>query len=274
MANTLNEILYEPTFSWRRIAHRATRFVRANPLLTAVVTVGWWILPNPLLVPLPGAGGAVPPPPAGAFAVQALAAAVVWLITATALRAGFARFVHARSDDEASAIAVAPPAARSDLSRRLVRFALAMGRIWLAIVLVAGVTLFLLGLMILPATRVDGEALFSGLVAPIVVGLVVAVIRSAGAPGLEAVIQHNESVRDAFRRGRMLFRERRFHVFLLILAAHLFYALEPLATGIAPGTPILLETARVVAAVVRSGGLLLLLSWYHEARLCTDEELE
>ncbi len=273
MASTLNEMLYEPTFSWRRIAHRATRFVRANPLLTAVVTVGWWVLPNPLLVPLPGAGGAVPPPP-GAFAVQALAAAVVWLITATALRAGFARFVHARSDDEASAIAVAPPAARSDLSRRLVRFALAVARIWLAIVLVAGIALFLLGLMILPATRIDGEALFSGVVAPAVFGLVVVVIRSACAPGLEAVIQHNESVRNAFRRGRQLFRERRFHVFLLILAAHLFYALEPLASGIAPATPILLEIVRVIAAVVRSGGLILLLSWYYEARLCTDAELE
>ncbi len=274
MSNTLNEIFNDPTFSWQRIIHRCSRFVRANPLLTAVVTVGWWVLPNPLLVPLPGAAGTAPAPPVGAFSAQLLATAIVWLVTATALRVGFASFVHAAAEDEASGIAVAPLSTRSDLVRLLGRFVLGMARIWIVIVIVGGVALFLLGLMILPATRVDGEMLFSGLVAPVVVGVVVAVTRSACAPGLEAIVQHNEGVRDAFRRGRILFRERRFHVFLLVLAAHIFYVVEPLVTGITPENPIALEAARIVAAVVRSGGLLLLLSWYHEARLCTGEELE
>lgn len=274
MSSTVEEILYVPAFSWRRICNRAAAFVRANPLLVAVVTVGWWVLPNPLLVPLPGAAGPVSAPPVGIFAAQTLAAAIVWLITATVLRAGFARFLHERTDDEAHAIAVPPPATRSDFSRRIVRFALAIARIWVVIAAIAGVALVLLGLMILPATRVDGEALFSGIVAPIVIALVVAVIRSVCAPGLEAVIQHNETVREAFRRGRPLFRERRFHVFLLVLGAHLFYVFEPLASGIGSGAPSFLEVGRVVGAIVRSGGLLLLLSWYYEARLCTDEELE
>ena len=271
MPRSIDEIVKDGEFQWKRVFSSAYSYVTESWLILAVVTAAWYALPHPLLLSLPDSGdGAV----TGNVVVWLMASGLLWFLASTGIRLSYARFASGRQvlpDSATESVAYAE--ARSNSSRAVLRFAGVLLYVTVVVSVTAGIVLTLLGLMILPASQVDGAALFSGYVAPAALAVVVAALRIRYAISMETVLQHGDGVRDGVRRGVALFRERRLVVFAMTALVYLFWIPELLAEALAVQELYLFQIARVVSAAIRCAALVLWLSWYHEVRR-TAAELE
>ncbi|MFP4644157.1 MAG: hypothetical protein ACLFM0_07365 [Spirochaetales bacterium] len=271
MARSIEEILKDGEFQWRRVFSNAGSYASGSWLTLAVLTAVWYVLPHPLLLQLPAGGEGAS---TAEVVVWFIGIGLLWFLAATGFRLSYARFASSRPDLPDSGNESSPDAAgRTNSSRAVLRYAGVLVYVTAVVLATAGVVLTLLGLMILPASRVDGAALFSGYVAPVALALVVVLLRIRYAIPIETVLQHGEGVREGVRRGVTLFRERRLVVAGMTALVHLFWIPELIVEGMATEAVYLLESARVVSAVIRSSALVLWLAWYHEARQ-TEGELE
>ncbi len=289
MSRSVEQILKEGEFDWQRVFGNARRYITDSWLILVVVTAAWYVLPHPLLLSLPEPGEAEV---SGGLLVWLLGSGIVWFLASAGIRLSFARFAGVRPDLSGSGSNAAgnsressanpddtgqmqhDPDAQRDASRLILRYAGMLLYVGLVMAAFAVVVLVLLGLMILPASRVDGVALYSAYVAPATLAVVLVLLRIRYAVSIETVLQHGDGVRQGVRRGLAVFRERRLVVVGMTALVYLFWIPELLVEGLTGGEPALTEVARVVSAAIRSAALVIWLSWYHEARRTAAEEIE
>lgn len=274
MPRSIEEILKDGQFQWSHVLTNARRYMAGSWLILTVITAVWYALPHPLLLSLPDPGQ---PAAGGAMVVWLVGSGALWFLASAGIRLSYARFASGRPDlpagDEVSDGEVSGDAQmRNNASRLILRYAGVLLYVALVMAAASAIILVLLGLMILPASRVDGARLFSGYVAPIALGLILVLLRVRYAVSIETVLQHGDAVREGVRRGLALFRERRLVVTAMTTLVYLFWIPELVVSGLAADQQALIEVSRVVSAVVRNLALVLWLSWYHEARRTASED--
>lgn len=273
MGLSADELAHPLDISWRSIAGRAARYARESPITLLAITALWWALPHPLLVDLPtpeelGSGNI------GLLVVSAIAVFLGWMVAAVGVRISFVRYIEQSVSDATEPSPASALHTRAQNSSGVLHFLGALAIMWLVAAVAATLFLVLTGLIILPASRVDGVALYSSYVAPGIIAVVFLAVRIRYSLGIETPLQHHERVRRGLRNGITLFREHRLLVAAVVVAVHLFYAIEPLGLIFIPDNAVAGEIVRGLAAVVRTSSLVVWLSFYHEARAFTEEELE
>lgn len=260
-------------FSWRRVLARSKAFLRDSWLVALSLTSLWWIIPNPVSPAFDEAISAWSPAPgtAGPVVLWAFTTIVLWIVASVGLRQSFVLFLAGSETDEAAKRLPERRPTRRELSLLSLRFVSGFVLIFGLILLANAVILSLLGLMILPATRVDGELLFATYVAPSVIPLLFFLIRAICGLVPEAILQHGRTLSQAFREGLILFRQRPYAVCAMTIVLHISFLIEPATVAISCD---LIVAGRTGAALVRTVALILWISFYHEVRLASEQDLE